>query len=96
MQNTYYAVIFTSILSEQHQGYNEMADKMEQLARQQPGFLGMDSARGETGITISYWKDLNDITSWKKNLDHISAQNLGKRNGINATREICKVEKIFL
>ena len=54
MKTPYYAVIFTSLLSKNTKGYNEMASKVETLAKQQPGFIGMDSAREITGITISY------------------------------------------
>jgi len=96
MKKPYYAVIFTSILSENTKGYNEMAEQMEQLARQQKGYLGMNSARGETGITISYWKDLEAIKQWKSNLDHIHAQRSGKEKWYQWYRvRICKVEKEY-
>lgn len=52
----YYAVIFTSTQNENIEGYSEMANKMEHLAKQQKGFLGIDSARNEVGITVSYWE----------------------------------------
>tara|TARA_B110000503_G_C7159441_1_gene418918 strand:+ start:2746 stop:2964 length:219 start_codon:yes stop_codon:yes gene_type:complete len=51
---------------------------MEELAQQQAGFNGMDSARGEVGITVAYWKDVESIQAWKQNLDHLKAQELGK------------------
>lgn len=35
----YFAVIFTSIRTEDDHGYSEMADRMVELARQQDGFL---------------------------------------------------------
>ena len=78
MKPPYYAVIFTSIKSELDEGYDEMALKMETLAKQQPGFLGVESARNEVGITVSYWKDLDSIKNWKQNLDHIDAQIKGR------------------
>jgi antibiotic biosynthesis monooxygenase (ABM) superfamily enzyme len=56
----YYAVIFTTIRTERENGYSEMAAQMEELAAQQPGYLGIESIRNETsreGITVSYWKD---------------------------------------
>lgn len=53
----YYAVIFNSIRSEDIDGYSEMADFMVALAGTQEGFLGVESARNELGITVSYWKD---------------------------------------
>jgi heme-degrading monooxygenase HmoA len=78
MNPPYYAVIFTSVKSNFDEGYAEMAKKMEDLAKQQPGFLGVESARNEVGITVSYWKDAESIKNWKQNLDHIEAQQKGR------------------
>ncbi len=78
MQTPYYAVIFTSKRTNLEEGYAEMADKMVALAQQQPGFLGVESARNEIGITVSYWKHLEAIKNWKQNLDHLDAQRLGR------------------
>jgi len=78
MKPPYYAVIFTSIKSDFDDGYAEMAAKMEVLAKQQLGFLGIESARNDIGITVSYWKDLASIKNWKLNLDHIEAQIKGR------------------
>jgi heme-degrading monooxygenase HmoA len=77
MKPPYYAVIFTSIRTENNEGYAEMAQLMEKLAKEQEGFLGLESAREEIGITVSYWKDLDSISKWKQNLDHIQAQQKG-------------------
>jgi len=76
----YYAVIFTSILSDDNQGYAETADLMVKLARQQPGFLGMESAREEVGITVSYWRTLDAIKAWKQQSDHAIAQQKGRES----------------
>ena len=76
----YYAVIFTSILNDEAAGYSEMAQKMEELAKDQPGYLGIESAREGLGITISYCESEEDITNWKANADHIIAQKTGKEN----------------
>lgn len=61
MKLPYYAVIFTSMRTDVDGGYAQMAEQMEMLARQQPGFLGVESAREEIGITVSYWKDIESI-----------------------------------
>jgi len=92
----YYAVIFTSLLSENTKGYQEMAETMENLAKQQTGFLGIESAREETGITVSYWKTIEDITAWKANIDHQAAQKLGKEKWYSWYKvRICKVEREY-
>lgn len=92
----FYAVIFTTTLSDQQEGYVEMAKKMEELAQQQPGFLGMDSARAEIGITISYWASLDAIDLWRKNAEHGKAKALGKSKWYAAyDLKICKVLDLF-
>ncbi len=96
MNNPYYAVIFTSLLSEKTKGYNQMAETMETLAKQQPGFIGIDSVKEELGITISYWSSLDDIKNWKANLDHLEAQKLGKGTWYSWYKvRICKVEREY-
>lgn len=79
MKPPYYAVIFTSVRTEVEQGYGEMANLMVEMAKEQEGFLGVESARNEIGITVSYWKDLESIKKWKSNLDHLQAQRMGKQ-----------------
>lgn len=64
----YYAVIYTNTLSENTAGYEEMANRMVELAEQQPGFLGMESVRDGVGITVSYWQSLDAIKSWKQHV----------------------------
>jgi heme-degrading monooxygenase HmoA len=75
----YYAVIFTSHRTEGDNGYGEMASKMVELASKQPRFLGTESARGDVGITVSYWTDLESIKKWKINIKHQQAQQLGRK-----------------
>ena len=74
----YYAVIFTTERSTIDDGYTQMAQQMLEMAQQQPGFLGEESAREELGITVSYWESLEAIKNWKHNAKHLQAQKLGK------------------
>ena len=74
----YYAVIFTSFRTDVDEGYEEMANQMVELAQQQAGFLGIESAREQMGITVSYWADLTAIKAWKQQVDHQQAQRLGR------------------
>ena len=76
----YYAVIFTSAQTENIEGYEKMAIDMENLAKQQDGFLGIDSARNEIGITVSYWESLEAIKNWKQHSDHLIAQQKGRND----------------
>jgi len=96
MKKPHYAVIFTSLLSENTKGYNKMALKMETLAKKQPGFLGIESACENLGITVSYWKTLGDIKNWRSNLDHLTAQKLGKEQWYQWYKiRICIVEREY-
>jgi heme-degrading monooxygenase HmoA len=96
METPYYAVIFTSIQTENIEGYSEMAEQMENLAKQQPGFLGIESARNEIGITVSYWQNLESIKNWKANMDHLIAQKKGREQWYSYYKvRICKVEREY-
>ena len=92
----YYAVIFTSTLTDDPEGYEAMADRMEALARQQEGFLGFDSARGNVGISISYWESLDAIKAWKQHSEHLMAQQKGRSQWYDwYNTRICKVEREY-
>lgn len=96
LDKPYYAVIFSSLRTEGDDGYGQMAQEMEELAQQQPGFLGVESARDGLGITVSYWESLEAIANWKENMDHRQAQ----RNGIKKWYSwykvrICRVEREY-
>ena len=92
----YYAVIFTSVRTEKEEGYGETADRMVELASQQPGFLGVESARNEIGITVSYWKDLESIKNWKMNAEHTIARETGRTDWYKAFKvRIAKVERDY-
>ncbi|WP_433773239.1 antibiotic biosynthesis monooxygenase family protein [Bacillus wiedmannii] len=96
--NPYYAVIFTSNLSNDTTDYSIIAEKMEKLAKQQPGFLGVESARGNSGIgiTISYWESLDAIEDWKNNALHKEAKKRGREQWYdNFHLRICLIEKEF-
>jgi len=78
-QPPYYAVIFSSVRTTiDDKEYILMSEQMEMLARLQDGFLGVESARNELGITVSYWRDLDSIRNWKRNAEHVFAQRLGR------------------
>lgn len=72
-----------------------MADKMVELASQQEGFLGVESARdSELGITVSYWSSLESIKNWKEQATHQIAQEKGKKEWYqNFSLRVCKVER---
>ena len=92
----YYAVIFTSLRTDGDTGYGAMAERMVELAAQQPGYLGVESARETVGITVSYWADLESIRAWKANAEHLDAQRLGHQKWYAAFKvRIAKVERDY-
>ena len=92
----YYAVIFTSHRTDGDNGYNQVATRMVELASKQPGFLGAESARENVGITVSYWKNVESIKQWKKNIEHIDAQKKGRDIWYSSFKtRICKVESDY-
>ncbi len=77
-----YAVVFSSQRTREHaEEYERTATAMEELAKKQPGFCGIESARGADGfgITVSYWDSLEAIHAWKAKAEHRAAQERGKK-----------------
>lgn len=74
----YVAVIFTSTRSDGDRGYDATAEAMAELAREQPGYLGVEAAREGIGITVSYWRDEQAARSWKLVAAHLVAQRRGR------------------
>ncbi|QWX83413.1 antibiotic biosynthesis monooxygenase [Cellulophaga sp. HaHaR_3_176] len=96
MEKPYYAVIFTSTRTSGDHGYGEMAEEMERLAKNQSGFLGIESARESVGITVSYWTSLAAIADWKTNADHLFAQRKGVTDWYKWYKvRICLVEREY-
>ena len=92
----YYAVIFTSLRTDVDAGYDAMAARMVELAAQQPGYLGIESARAAVGITVSYWANLDAIRAWKANAEHLEAQRRGHAQWYSAFRlRVAKVEREY-
>lgn len=92
----YYAVIFTSERSAVEEGYSQMSDHMSELAKQQPGYLGHESAREGIGITVSYWDSLEAIKNWKQHSQHLIAQEKGIVQWYTHYKtRICKVERDY-
>ena len=92
----YYAVIFSSLHSDDSDGYDLTAARMLELAARQPGFLGVESAREELGITVSYWSDLDSIRRWKNDAEHLEAQAMGRERWYSRYKtRIARVERDY-
>ncbi|MDQ0454047.1 antibiotic biosynthesis monooxygenase family protein [Rhizobium paknamense] len=94
----YYVVSFSSIRTAGDNGYGEMADLMEALAGEQPGYLGGETVRGPDGfgITNSYWRDEDSIRAWKQHADHVIAQKTGRSDWYERYEvRIARVERAY-
>ena len=95
----YYAVIFSSTLSDNAEGYGAMAARMVELAREQEGFIDVESAARTSegfGITVSYWRDLESIRRWKAQSEHAAAQKMGRDAFYRSYRlRIARVEREY-
>ena len=92
----YYAVIFSAHRNDDIEGYAETAARMVELATEQPGFLGVESAREDLGITVSYWSDLESIKRWKTHAEHRVAQKMGMQKWYSSYKtRIALVERDY-
>ena len=94
----YYAVIFTSQRTPGEAGYGETAQRMAEMAAAQPGYLGAESARGDDGlgITVSYWRSLDDIAAWRREVQHAAARDQGRAQWYSHYElRVAKVERAY-
>ncbi len=96
----YYAVIFSSKRNDgDKEAYDNMAIRMVRLASEQEGYLSHESYRDDNGfgVTVSYWKDLESISKWKKHVEHREAQRKGKSDWYGEYQlRIAKVERDYM
>lgn len=91
----YYAVIFTSIRTSGDKGYADAAQRVLEVARQQPGFLGYEAARHEVGISVSHWESLEAIQAWRKHPEHRLVQAKADEWYAEFRIRICRVERSY-
>ena len=91
----YWAVIFSSRRNAQPgDEFDETDRAMMTLAAQQPGYLGVETASGAIGMTVSYWADEASIAAWKRNADHALAQYEGRTRWYDAYElRVARVER---
>jgi heme-degrading monooxygenase HmoA len=94
----YYVVIFTNQRTTGDDGYAYTAERMVALAKQQPGFLGVESARGAdgVGITVSYWASKDAIAVWRQHAEHSLAREQGRKHWYGQfSVRVAKVERAY-
>jgi heme-degrading monooxygenase HmoA len=95
----YYAVIFASLRNKQDDaGYAAAAERMAQLASEQPGYLGVDSVRDAIGIgiTVSYWSTEAAIAAWRRHAEHTLAREQGRKSWYAEYElRVAKIERAY-
>ena len=98
-QPPYHAVIFSSLRrDDDDDGYAAAADRMVELAREQPGFLGVESTRGADGfgITVSYWESEAAIHAWRRHAEHAATREQGRARWYDHFEiRVAKVERAY-
>ncbi len=93
-----YVVIFSSKRRPGTDGYDDLAVRMEELARAQPGFIELESTRGADGfgITVCYWQSLEAIRAWRTHAEHALAQARGRDTFYERYQvRVCRVEREY-
>jgi heme-degrading monooxygenase HmoA len=94
----YYAAVFTAVRTAGDNGYGEMDQRLFELAADQPGFLGVDAARGANGlgITVSYWRDEESIAAWRDHAEHALARAYGREHWYASfALHVARVERAY-
>jgi heme-degrading monooxygenase HmoA len=94
----YYAAIFSSQRRGDDDGYAATSDRMVELARGQPGFLGIESTRGADGfgITVAYWESEDAIKAWRLHAGHTAARERGRADWYRHFElRIARVERAY-
>ncbi|WNZ13642.1 antibiotic biosynthesis monooxygenase [Streptomyces sp. 11x1] len=92
----YYVAVFTTVRTEDQEGYAETNARMEELVKSLPGYLGMDHAQtpGGLGITVSYFRDADALTRWRTDVEHRTAQKRGRAQWYQSySLHVAKVER---
>ena len=95
----YYAVVFTSINADvDHTEHVAMSARMLELASKYDGFFGIELSRNNdgSGVSVSYWRDMDTIMKWARDPEHIIAKRKGREIWYSRYMiRICKVEREY-
>jgi heme-degrading monooxygenase HmoA len=80
-----------------HAAYGAESDRMEDMARRQPGFISFKSyvSDDEEVIALSEWEDEDAALAWRRVAEHSAAQSRGRAEFYEAyTLFACKNPRI--
>ncbi len=73
-----FAVIFRAELKKLDAEYSALAERMRGLAFEHGCREFSVCTEGDNEISISYWDNESQIKEWRKNSEHLAAQELGR------------------
>ena len=96
-QPPYYAAIFSSTHTGNHEGYAEDTGTILELAKQQPGFLGIEAAGDDDlSIAVSYWDSDESIQAFKQLAEHLVIQERGRESYYRSYKvRVARVERDY-
>ena len=96
-QPPYYAAIFSSTHTGNHEGYAEDPETILNLAKQQPGFLGIEAAGDDDlSIAVSYWDSDESIQAFKQLAEHLVIQQRGRESYYRSYKvRVARVERDY-
>ena len=73
-------VLFRSKLVDSPDGYDEMSEEMEALAKTMPGFIDVKGYRADDGerLTVVRWETEETMRQWREHARHRVAQQMGR------------------
>ncbi|MFG2990635.1 antibiotic biosynthesis monooxygenase family protein [Streptomyces sp. NPDC048257] len=92
----YVMAVFSNTRAAEDSGYPETLARMNEIVRENPGFLGYESARtpGGLGITVAYFRDHESLTVWREDLEHQAAMKQGRTDWYDSyTLHVATVER---
>lgn len=93
------AVIFASTRTDfDDAGYQAAAEAMDDLARRQPGYRGLQSTRGADGfgITVSYWADDDAARAWRDHPEHAAIREKGRAHWYSSySLTVARIERAY-
>lgn len=96
-QPPYYAAIFSSTLIGAHEGYAEDTETILELAKEHPGFLGIEAAGDDDlSIAVSYWDSDETIRAFKELAEHLIIQKRGRETYYKSYKmRVARVERDY-
>ena len=96
-QPPYYAAIFSSTHTGAHDGYTEDTETILELAKDHPGFLGIEAAGDDDlSIAVSYWDSDEAIRAFKELAEHLIIQKRGRETYYKSYKmRVARVERDY-